>query len=302
MFAITYRHLQRTRIVPGSRPSQRKTSPPAMLNAMSIDLEDWFCVANLSSVIQRDAWIDCELRVAESTSRILDLLERHDTRATFFVLGWIAERLPDLVGEIGERGHEIATHGYSHQLLTTMTPPDFEMDLQRALAATQPCVHQDIIGFRAPSFSITQNTLWAIDVLTSHRIQYDSSVYPIGLHPDYGFRSAPLTIHKLNGSLVEVPLSCAVLFGRRIPCSGGGYFRIYPYRLTKFLLRRCNRQGRPVVFYLHPWEVDPAQPRVRGLPVLKRFRHYHNLDKTFDRLDQLLADFAFTSIRDILGR
>jgi polysaccharide deacetylase family protein (PEP-CTERM system associated) len=276
------------------------TVQPAVPNAMSIDLEDWFCVSNLSHVIKPDDWVHCELRIAEGTSRILHLLEKHNTEATFFVLGWIAERLPNLVREIAERGHEIASHGYSHRPLTTMTPAEFEEDLQRALEVTCPCACEDIMGFRAPSFSITQGTRWAVDVLTNNGFRYDSSIYPIGFHPDYGIPTAPLSIHRLNGSMLEVPLSCAELFGRRIPCSGGGYFRMYPYRLTRYLLKRCNRQGRPVVFYLHPWEVDPHQPRMHGLSPLKRFRHYHNLHKTLDRFASLLHDFSFTSIRKLL--
>lgn len=270
-------------------------------NAMSIDLEDWFCVANLSGVISRDDWDTCELRVAESSRRILELLDRHQVHATFFVLGWVAERLPDLIREVEARGHEIASHGYSHRLLTAMTPEEFEDDLQRSLEVMQRCVSSDILGFRAPSFSVTKKTWWALDVLARNGMQYDSSIHPIGMHPDYGIATAPLGIHELNSSLTEVPVSCAEVLGRRIPCGGGGYFRLYPYHLTRMLLRMCNRQGRPGIFYLHPWEVDPGQPRVHGLPRFKRFRHYHNLDRTLDRFNTLLRDFKFTTIRDLLG-
>jgi len=180
-----------------------------------------------------------------------------------------------------------------------MTREGFEEDLKKALRVTRPLVRQDIMGFRAPSFSITRDTLWAVDVLVRNGIRYDSSVFPIGFHPDYGMPDAPLSIHYLGDSLIEVPLSCAEFLGRRVPCSGGGYFRLLPYAATRFLLRRCNGQGRPVIFYLHPWELDPGQPRVR-LAWLKRFRHYHNLDKGLGRLERLLTDFEFGPIKELL--
>lgn len=268
-----------------------------MLNAISIDLEDWFCAYNLR--IKLEEWDRLELRVVENARRLLDLLAKHKTRATFFVLGWIAERQPDLVREIETAGHEIATHGYSHTLLTEMTPAAFEVDLQRALQATRACVRQEILGFRAPSFTVTSKTLWAIDLLAKQGLKYDSSIFPVSFHPDYGMPDASLGIHSL-GCLTEVPLSCAEILGRKVPCSGGGYFRVYPYAVTRFLLKQCNRQGRPVIFYLHPWEVDPGQPR-RKLSWSKGLRHYMNLDKTAQRLDRLLSEFEFTSIRQVLG-
>ncbi len=271
-----------------------------MKNAMSIDVEDWFCVNNLRQVITRDNWDKCELRVVKNTQRILQLLGKHNTEATFFVLGWIAERVPDLIREIERHGHEIATHGYSHSLLTEMTPESFEKDLKKALELTRNSADGEILGFRAPSFTITEKTLWALDILAKNGIRYDSSIYPIGFHPDYGMRHAPLSIYKLNGVLTEVPLSCTEILGRRIPCAGGGYFRIFPYPLTKYLLKRCNSEGRPAIFYLHPWELDPEQPRV-SLPWHRKFRHYWNLEKTASRLDKLLTDFEFTSIRKVLG-
>ncbi len=268
-----------------------------MLNAMSIDLEDWFCAYNLR--IHIADWDKQELRVVANTHRILDLLEKRKTHATFFVLGWIAERVPDLVGEIELRGHEIATHGYSHTVLTDMTPDAFEADLARALDVTRARVKQDILGFRAPSFTITSKTLWAIDILARHGIRYDSSVFPIGFHPDYGIADAPLSIHSM-GKLTEVPMSVAKILGRPMPCSGGGYFRVIPYAVTRYLMRQCNRQGRPVIFYVHPWETDPGQPRVK-LSRSKSFRHYFNLDKTMQRLDQLFTDFKFAPIKQVVG-
>ncbi|MBZ0306534.1 MAG: DUF3473 domain-containing protein, partial [Anaerolineae bacterium] len=251
---------------------------------------------NLRIPIQ--TWDKQELRVVESTRRLLHLLSKQRVQATFFVLGWIAERAPELIQEVEQQGHEIATHGYSHTLLTQMTPDEFEADIQKALAVTRPLVNQPIVGFRAPSFTITSHTLWALDILAKHGIQYDSSIFPIGFHSDYGIADASLGIHPLQG-LTEVPLSVAEVLGGRIPCSGGGYFRLLPYELTRHLIELCNRQGRPVIFYLHPWEVDPDQPR-QSLPWSKRFRHYNNLDKTLIRLDKLLAHFQFAPIRELL--
>ena len=268
-----------------------------MKNGLSIDLEDWFCAYNLR--IGVEDWGKQELRVEKNARRILDLLDKHNVKATWFVLGWFAERVPDLIREAEQRGHEIATHGYSHTVLTDMTPEQFDTDLALALTATRECVQQPIRGFRAPSFTITNKTLWAFDVLTKHGITYDSSIFPISGHPDYGIGDAPLTIHK-RGAVTEVPMSVAEVFGKRIPCSGGGYFRVFPYALTRYLMRACNRQGRPVIFYLHPWEVDPGQPR-RKLSWSKSFRHYFNLDQTLARLDHLLSDFEFVPIKEVVG-
>jgi polysaccharide deacetylase family protein (PEP-CTERM system associated) len=273
-----------------------------MKNAFSVDLEDWFCVHNLAKVIRLKDWDSCELRVYESTKRILALLDKHQTRATFFVLGWIAERLPEMVRDIEARGHDIAVHGYNHLLLTEITPLEFEKDLVRALQTLEDCgVQQPIRGFRAPSFTIVEKTQkWAFRILEKYNFQYDSSIFPVGFHPDYGIPATPLGPHRISERLVEFPLSCLDILGKRLPFSGGGYFRIFPYAYTKFCLQRCNAQGRPAVFYLHPWELDAKQPKI-GLPFTKRFRHYHNLDKTEKRLDALLGDFQFTTIREVLG-
>jgi len=271
-----------------------------IINALSIDLEDWFCVYNLSKVIKKEDWHKYELRVVDNTNRILELLAKHNTHATFFVLGWIAERVPDLIHEIEKQGHEIASHGYSHTLLTEMTPESFEKDIQKALDVTKNCISSEIIGFRAPSFSITQKTMWAIDILKNHGFRYDSSIFPISLHPDYGVPHGSLSIYPLNSSLIEFPLSCVEIMGMRIPCSGGGYFRLFPYSLTRLLIRQCNRENRPAIFYLHSWEVDPQQPRIK-LNWLKYFRHYYNLDKSIERLNRLLSEFEFTTVRKVLG-
>jgi polysaccharide deacetylase family protein (PEP-CTERM system associated) len=268
---------------------------------MSVDVEDWFCVHNLSRLIPYADWDKCESRVERSTTRLLDLFAKHHVEATFFVLGWVADRFPDLVREIERRGHEVATHGYSHQLLTFMQPEEFRADLQRSLVALARATSQEVRGFRAPSFSLTKKTLWAVDILRESGIQYDSSVFPVAFHPDYGIADAELRPHRLAEGLTELPMGVAEVLGRRVPCSGGGYFRLYPYALTRALMRRCNQQGRPVMFYLHPWEADPEQPRVAGLSWSKRFRHYNNLDRTEERLERLLNDFAFTSARQLIA-
>jgi polysaccharide deacetylase family protein (PEP-CTERM system associated) len=275
---------------------------PIIRNAMSIDLEDWFCVHNLSGIIKREDWDNCELRVLESTRLILHLLQKHQTRATFFVLGWVADRLPELILEIEEKGHEIAVHGYNHLLLTEITPSEFEEDLAKALAALQRCgVKQTPLGFRAPSFTVVEETRkWAFETLEKYAFKYDSSIFPIGFHPDYGVADAPLAPYMITEKLHEFPMSCLELFGRRLPFSGGGYFRLFPYSYTKLCMKRCNAQGRSAIFYLHPWELDPGQPRIK-LPLSKAIRHYRNLDQTEKRLDSLLGDFQFTTVREVLG-
>jgi polysaccharide deacetylase family protein (PEP-CTERM system associated) len=266
-----------------------------------VDVEDWFCVYNLSRQIQYSEWDRCESRVERNTIRLLDIFQRHQLEATFFVLGWVADRFPDLVREIERRGHEVATHGYSHRLLTHMKPEEFRADLQRSLEVLGKVSREEVRGFRAPSFSVTRETLWAVDILKESGIRYDSSVFPVRFHPEYGIPDSDLAPYQLTEGLTELPMSVAEVWGWRIPCCGGGYFRLFPYPLTRRLMQRCNAQGRPVIFYLHPWEADPDQPRVRAMPRVNAFRHYNNLDKTEERLEQLLSDFPFTSARRLIA-
>ena len=272
-----------------------------MQNVMSVDVEDWFCVYNLSRLIPYTDWDKCESRVERNTGRLLDRFEKHGVEATFFVLGWIADRFPDLVKEIQRRGHEVASHGYSHQLLTFMQPEEFRVDLLHSLEVLAKAGSEEVRGFRAPSFSVTRRTRWAADILRQSGIRYDSSVFPTRFHPDYGIADADLRPYQLAEGLTELPMGVTEVFGRNIPCCGGGYFRLYPYGLTRRLMRMCNEQGRPVMFYLHPWETDPGQPRVEGMSWSKRFRHYNNLDKTEERLERLLGDFSFTSARRLIA-
>jgi polysaccharide deacetylase family protein (PEP-CTERM system associated) len=271
-----------------------------MRNVMSIDLEDWFCVYNLSRIIPYADWDRCESRVERNTTRLLELFARHKVQATFFVLGWVADRFPDLVREVERAGHEIGTHGYAHRLLTYMTPEEFRADLMRSLEVLARTATQPVLGFRAPSFSLTAETLWAVKILQEAGLRYDSSVFPVGFHPDYGMVDAELEPHPLAEGLIELPMGVVEVLGRRVPCSGGGYFRLFPYELTRRLMRRCNAQGRSVMFYLHPWELDPGQPRIPGMSWSTRFRHYNNLERTEERLERLLGDFSFTSARALL--
>lgn len=272
-----------------------------MKNVMSVDVEDWFCVYNMSRLIPYSDWERCESRVERSTLLLLDLFRRHQVEATFFVLGWVAERFPDLVKEIERGGHEVASHGYSHRLLTFMRPEEFRVDLLRSLEVLAKAASQEVRGFRAPSFSLTRETLWAVEILRESGIQYDSSVFPVGFHPEYGIANADLRPHQLAEGMTELPMAVAEVLGANIPCSGGGYFRLYPYPVTRWLMRKCNEQGRPVIFYVHPWEADPGQPRVSGMSWSARFRHYNNLEATEERLERLLGDFSFTSARKLLA-
>lgn len=274
----------------------------SMKNALSIDLEDWFCVKNLAQAIKRDDWDKCDLRVRANTTRILDLLDQHNVRATFFILGWVADRAPDLIRDVEARGHEIGVHGYNHLLLTEITPEEFDEDLGKAMEAiARTGIKQQPIGFRAPSFSMVNTTKdWALPILEKYGFLYDSSVFPVGFHPDYGIADAPLTPYKITDKLYEFPMSVLEMFGRRFPFCGGGYFRLFPYMYTRYCMRKVNEQGRAVVFYLHPWEVDPEQPRIKNLSRSQKFRHYRNLDQTERRLGRLVNDFQFTTVREVL--
>jgi polysaccharide deacetylase family protein (PEP-CTERM system associated) len=216
------------------------------------------------------------------------------------VLGWVAEQRPDLVREIADRGHEIASHGYGHALLTSLTPAEFEEDVDRSLEALARCGVSEVLGYRAPSFTVVERTKsWALDTLERGGFRYDSSIFPVGFHPDYGIGDAPLAPYAVTDRLREFPMSVVDVFGKRLPVGGGGYFRLLPYAYTKFFMAKCNAAGRPAVFYLHPWELDPEQPRVK-LPRSKHFRHYFNLDKTERRLDALLGDFRFGTVKEVL--
>ncbi len=281
-----------------SRPGQ----PAArIVNGMSIDVEDYFHVSALAAVAPRERWDRFACRVEPNTDRLLQLFERKGVTATFFVLGWVAERFPSLVGRIATAGHEVASHGYWHQLAYDMTPAEFQEDVRRTKLLLEDQCGAAVLGYRAPSYSITRRSLWALDVLLETGYRYDASIFPIH-HDRYGIPDAPRHSHALRrsgGLLAEVPPATVRMGPFNLPMSGGGYFRLLPYAWTRWGIAHMNtREGQPAVFYLHPWEIDPDQPR---LPVtgLSRLRHYRNLHRTAGRLERLLDDFAFGPLKDL---
>lgn len=277
---------------------------PGIANAMTVDVEDYFHVAALSEAIPRSEWDRMEYRAEASTHRLLQLFAEHGIKATFFVLGWVAKRSPNLVREIQSAGHEIASHGMSHKLVYNQTPEEFYAETRDAKALLEDIAGAPVYGYRASTYSITRRSLWALDTLCDLDFKYDSSIFPIR-HDKYGIPDAPQApsvIRAPNGkNIVEFPMSTARLWGVRLPVSGGGYFRLLPYALTRAGLNKLNRKlRRPFVFYLHPWEIDPEQPRINA-GALSRFRHYTNLDRCESRLRQLLGDFSFTTMGNTLA-
>jgi polysaccharide deacetylase family protein (PEP-CTERM system associated) len=273
----------------------------AMLNALTFDVEDYFHVHAFDGVIPRDQWESIPRRVCESTRFILQLLRNHNTRATFFVLGWVADRHPELVREIAADGHELASHGYAHEAVSSLTRERFRSDVSRSLEAIlSACPDAQIRGYRAPSFSINAETPWAYEVLNELGFAYDSSISPATFHDRYGMPSAPRFAHVAAGKLTEIPVSTIRLLGCNWAVAGGGYFRLMPLAITNWAVRRINREGQPVVVYLHPWEFDPDQPRVTAASLRSRIRHYVNLRHTAERLQQLLRQFRFGTIEDVL--
>ncbi|TWT89731.1 Peptidoglycan deacetylase [Pseudobythopirellula maris] len=265
-----------------------------ILNALSFDVEEHFHVHAFKRVIRREEWDSIPSRVTPSTRRVLRLLGKRGVRATFFFLGCVAEKHPDLVREAADGGHEIASHGYGHQSVRELTQEEFRRDLQRSCEAiAAACPTAELIGYRAPSFSIDESTPWALDELRRAGFLYDSSVSAASLHDSYGVRGAQRFAHTTPSGLVEIPPSTVRLLGQTVQAVGGGYFRLAPLPLTRLAARRINREGHPVVTYLHPWEFDPEQPRVRSASRRSKFRHYANLHKTERRLAKLLDDFNF---------
>jgi polysaccharide deacetylase family protein (PEP-CTERM system associated) len=272
-------------------------------NALSFDVEDYFQVAALSKSVPRDSWDGRTRRVDANTRTLLDILAETGTRATFYILGWVADREPRLVKAIADAGHEIACHGYSHQLVYRQTESTFREETCRARKILEDLAQVPVTSYRAASYSIIDASLWALDVLYEEGFRTDSSIFPIR-HDTYGLTGGPLIPHHLDlpcgGRLLEFPISTTRVLGMNLPVSGGGYFRLYPYSVSRALARRVNSESRPFMFYLHPWEVDPDQPRVNA-SLLSRFRHYNNLAKTRPRLEHLLADFRFTTVSDCIA-
>lgn len=275
----------------------------ATVNAMTVDVEDYFQVSAFEDHICREAWESMPCRVERNTECILDLFAAHGIRATFFVLGWIGERYPRLVRRIVQEGHELASHGYSHVRVTRQTRRQFLEDVTHTRKLLEDIGGSQVLGYRAASYSIGAGNLWALDVLDEAGYRYSSSIYPIR-HDLYGMPEAPRFPFRHGGlAILEIPISTLSISNYRIPIGGGGYFRLYPYAVSRWAIRRVNRhEGRPCIFYLHPWEIDSEQPRQPGLPLRTRVRHYLNLHRTEQRLEQLMKDFRWDRIdRVFLG-
>ncbi len=301
-----------------------------MINALTIDIEDYFQVRAFSDIISYESWDDYGCRIERNADRLLEILSHsvrnsqsgiaNQMKGTFFVLGWIAERYADLVRRIQKEGHEIACHGYAHKLIYKQTKEEFREDIRKAKIILEDVTGSEVIGYRAPSFSITNRSQWAFEVLIEEGFKYDSSIFPIW-HDFYGFPAAPrfpfLVSSRFNSNvefsshltpnvpktLIEFPISTVRLLGQNLPISGGGYFRLFPYLLIRKGLRRVNeKEGKPFVFYLHPWELDPEQPRINKIPIRSKFRHYVHLEKTEGKFKKLLTDFTFSSIKGMIEK
>jgi polysaccharide deacetylase family protein (PEP-CTERM system associated) len=275
----------------------------ALVNAMTVDVEDYFHVSVFDGVVPRDRWTTLESRVCANTDRLLAIFDETDVRATFFVLGWVAERFPDLVRRIAAAGHEIACHSYGHRLVYDQTPREFRLDVRRAKSLLEDAAGTPVYGYRAPSYSVTPRSLWALDVLIEEGFRYDASIFPVH-HDRYGIPVSARHVYPIErecGTLWEAPASTVRCGPVNLPIAGGGYFRILPYAWTRRGIARVNAaERRPVIFYLHPWEIDPDQPRLEA-GFLSRFRHYRNLHLTESRLRALLDDFAFGPMASVLN-
>jgi len=273
------------------------------VNALSIDVEDYYQVENFKHLIPERDWVNYESRVEANTCTILQILDTFQVRATFFILGWLAERYPDLVQSIHKQGHEVASHGYLHNLIYNCKPEHFQEDINRSKKILEDLTGDSVVGYRAPSYSITRRSLWAIDILIKAGFKYDSSIFPT-IHDRYGIPGAQRFPHKLWGSdgqcLDEFPPTTFKMFGITVPVSGGAYFRFFPYLLTKWAFTWINRwEKKPIIFYLHPWEFDPGQPRIKT-DMFRHMRHYFNIEKTETRFKKVLRDFKFDTVKSIL--
>ena len=262
-------------------------------NALTIDVEDYFQVSALAPYISRSEWDSRECRIERNVDRILAMLDDHDTQATFFTLGWIAERYPQLIRRIEAQGHEIASHGYGHQRASDLNEAAFRADIETAKKILEDLCGKAVNGYRAPSFSIGAANLWAFEILARAGYRYSSSIYPIR-HDHYGMPESPRFAHHVHDTLLELPITTLRLFNRNLPSSGGGYFRLLPYAVSRWMLQRVNtREQESAIFYFHPWEIDVDQPRIAGIDRRTRFRHYLNIDRMEQRLACLLRDFRW---------
>jgi polysaccharide deacetylase family protein (PEP-CTERM system associated) len=275
-----------------------------VLNAFSVDVEDYFQVGAFEQAIPRDSWGGFEPRVERNTRRLMELCEEHGVKGTWFVLGWVAERWPGLVREIRDAGHELGTHGQDHRRVTTLTPDEFRADIRRSKQTIEEVAGVEVIGYRAPNYSIVRETMWAMDILAEEGFRYDSSIFPIR-HDYYGipdFPRFPRPVRGHNGTaLHEFPISTVRIAGMNLPFVGGGYLRHFPLPFIRWGMNHLNEvERRPAVVYIHPWELDPGQP-VQDVGRLKRLRHYRNLDRTEERLARLFSEYTFTTCREVLG-
>ncbi len=273
-----------------------------MLNALTIDVEDYYHVSAFESVVRYENWERYESRMERNTHRILDILDEYNAKATFFVLGWIAERQPKLIRVIHERKHEVASHGYAHRRIYTQTPDQFRAETRKSKRILEDVIGEPIIGYRAASYSITGKSLWALNILVEEGFRYDSSIFPIR-HDFYGLPGHKRFFHILTsnegGEIAEVPLSTVRIAGINIPVAGGGYLRLFPYAFTRWAIHHLNEtEAQPAIVYLHPWEIDPDQPRIQ-VGWVSRFRHYTNLGRMEIKFRRLLSGFAFDTLRKI---
>lgn len=271
---------------------------------MSVDVEDYYQVSAFAKSVDTNDWEQHESRVVSNTHKLLDMFSEKNIKATFFVLGWVADREPELVKEIHRQGHEVASHGYSHQLIYNQSQKVFKEETIKSKKLLEDLIGEKVLGYRAASYSITKRNLWALDVLAEAGFVYDSSIFPIR-HDRYGIADAKTIPHKLatpnGGELIEFPLTTRRIAKMNIPVAGGGYFRLYPYFLTRHFLKAVNKkQDEQFVFYLHPWEVDPQQPRIEA-SWFSKFRHYNNLEKCESRLNNLIDDFPFATMKSVLS-
>lgn len=279
---------------PGSDPS-------SVVNALSVDVEDYYQVQALASAYGRDSWDACESRVERNTDAVLSIFAEAKVKGTFFTLGWIAERHPAMVRAIVAQGHELASHGYCHFRVNSQTPEEFRADIKRTKAILEDIGGVTVQGYRAATFSVGPHTPWAWSVLEEEGYRYSSSIYPVA-SDNYSNPDAPRAVYRPAGvkALIEIPIATVRLGSRNYPCGGGGYFRLLPYSVSRAALKRVNRRDHlPAVFYIHPWEVDPDQPRPKGVSAKSRFRHYTNLAKTGDRLRRLTRDFRWDRMDSI---
>ncbi len=275
-----------------------------MLNALTFDVEDYFQVEAFKDFIRYEEWPTYQCRVVENTQRIVEILDERHVKATFFILGWIAERFPSMVTQLASEGHEIATHGYAHQMVYKQTPAFFEDDLAKSVAVLEQLSGKPVLGYRAPTYSIVEESFWAFDILIKHHLQYDTSIFPI-THDRYGVPDSerfPHYIQRPDGNrILEFPLSTIRIGKWNFPVAGGGYLRLLPYWMLKRGIQSLNTHQQPCIMYLHPWELDPEQPRIANIPLKTRFRHYVNLHTTSTKLRRLIHDFQFAPVCEVLG-